>query len=78
VSWATGTFEALNCSTVGGVIPGGRIRRIVCPTAVIWAMAPPISTPGWKYTLMIPIPSIACDSMRSMSPTVVENARSLM
>jgi hypothetical protein len=42
----TGTFEALNWMTLGGWIPGGAPRRMVLLTAVIWAMAPPISVPG--------------------------------
>ena len=48
MSCATGTFEALNWMTFGGVIPGGVMRRIVAETEEICAMAAPMSVPGWK------------------------------
>ena len=48
VSWATGTLEALNWTSVGGCIPGGAMRRMVLESAPICAMAPPMSVPGWK------------------------------
>lgn len=61
----------------GAWIPGGMIRSTVCATELIWAMAPPTSAPGWKYTLIMPIPANDSDSMCSMPFTVVEKARSL-
>jgi hypothetical protein len=48
VSCATGTFVALNWITLGGVMPGGAMRRIVLDTEEICAMAAPMSVPGWK------------------------------
>ena len=78
MSCATGTFEALNWMMFGGVMPGGRMRVMVFVTDAICAMAAPRSVPGWKYTRSSPMPGMDCDSMRSMPPTVVENARSEM
>ncbi len=46
VIWATGTFEALNWMTTGGVIPGGVMRKMVFVTEEICAMAAPMSVPG--------------------------------
>jgi hypothetical protein len=48
VSCATGTFDALNWITLGGVMPGGVMRRIVALTELICAIAAPMSVPGWK------------------------------
>ena len=48
VSCATGTLEALNWITLGGCMPGGMMRRTVLDTDAIWAMAAPMSAPGWK------------------------------
>ncbi len=57
---------------------GGRMRRTVEDTLVIWAIAAPMSVSGSKYTLSIPIPDRDCDSMRLIPFTVVDMARSLM
>ena len=56
----------------GGCMPGGASRSKVLETAPIWAIAAPISVPGWKYTFMTPTPGIDCDSTRSIPLTVVE------
>ena len=45
---------------------------------VIWATAASILAPGWKNTLTTLTPCIDCDSMCSISLTVVVIARSLM
>ena len=34
--------------TLGGVMPGGVMRRMVDDTDEICAMAAPMSAPGWK------------------------------
>src|SRR3954470_20866681 len=77
-SWRIGTLEALYCRISGGVVPGGNVRRSVCEMAVICAIDVPICAPGWKNTLMTETPDIDCDSMCSMSFTVVVNARSVV
>jgi hypothetical protein len=62
----------------GGVMPGGKMRRMVPLMALICAMDAPRSVPWWKNTLTSPMPGMQFDSMRSMPLTVVEYARSLM
>ena len=57
--------------TSGGVVPGGSWRSSVCETAVTWATARSIRAPGWKKTLTTATPRSDCDSMCSMSLTVV-------
>src|SRR5437660_12721568 len=73
-----GTLDAENCRINGGVVPVGNTRRIVWLIAVTCATAASIRTPGWKKTLITEIPDTDCDSMCSMSLTVVVMARSLM
>jgi len=73
-----GTFEALNRMIRGGEPPGGSTRVIVWLMAVTWATAASMLVPGWKKTLMTPTPVNDCDSMCSMSFTVVVIARSLI
>ncbi|MNP52899.1 hypothetical protein D3C76_1473230 [compost metagenome] len=60
----------------GGVMPAGICLSTVCDTAVTWALAVRISTLGWKKILTMPMPGNDCDSMCSMSLTVVLKARS--
>src|SRR5580658_7701767 len=62
----------------GGVTPGGRLRTLAWQMAVICAMAMSIFTFGWKNTLITPMPLSDCDSMCSMSLTVVVIPRSLL
>ena len=78
VSCATGTFDALNRTMTGGVMPGGMIRLAVSITDEICAIAPPMSLPGSNQTLRMPRPLIDCESMREMPLTVLDMARSLM
>ena len=61
----------------GGVMPGGSCRSCVCETAVTCAIAWTTFALGWKNTLMTAMPSSDCDSMCSMSSTVVVSARSV-
>ena len=72
-----GTLEALNWRTSGGVVPGGSCRSCVCAMAVTCATALATLTLGWKKILMTPMPFSDCDSMCSMSFTVVVSERSL-
>src|ERR1700722_14269952 len=60
----------------GGVVPTGNWRTVVCPMAVICAMAPCTFVPGRKNTLITPRPYTDWDSMCSMSLTVVVIPRS--
>src|SRR5208283_23643 len=60
----------------GGRVPLGIRRSIAWLIAVTWAVALAMFTPGWKYTLMRPTPLNDCDSMCSMSLTVVVIERS--
>src|SRR5579862_6085628 len=77
VTCATGTFDALDWITYGGVIPGGMALIAVCDDDTIWAIAVAMSVPGWKYTLTSPTPYSDCDSMREMPLTVEDMFRSL-
>ena len=61
---------------IGGVTPGGNCFRMVCEIAVTCACAALMLTVGWKKTLTTPVPGSDCDSMCSMSLTVVDSARS--
>ena len=62
----------------GGIEPGGRERNCTWQMAVTWATATPMLTVGWKKILMIAMPLSDCDSMCSMSLTVVVMPRSLL
>ena len=53
-------------------------RRWTWLMAVTWATALPMLTWGWKKILMRPMPLSDCDSMCSMSLTVVVMPRSLL
>ncbi len=75
---STGTLEALYWMMNGGVEPGGRLRNCTWQIAVTWATALPMFTCGWKKILMTPMPLSDCDSMCSMSLTVVVMPRSLL
>src|SRR5579862_6678088 len=76
VNWATGTFDAFDCTTYGGLIPGGIALMEVCDDATICAIAVAMFVPGWKYTLTRPTPYSDWDSMREIPFTVEERPRS--
>ena len=57
-------------------MPGGMIRRTVWLIALTCATPASTFAPGWKNTLMTLTPLSDCDSMCSMSLTVVVIARS--
>ena len=61
----------------GGVVPGGNCRNWVCEIAVICAIAFSIFACGWKNTFTTAIPFRDCDSLCSMSSTVVVRVRSV-
>ena len=63
--------------TSGGVMPGGSWRTCVCSDATTCAIAVWMFAVGWKNTLMIVMPASDCDSMCSMSLTVVVRPRSV-
>ena len=63
--------------TNGGTAPGGSERNCTWLIAVTSATAMPMSTCGWKKILMMARPISDCDSMCSMSLTVVVMPRSL-
>ena len=75
---ATCTLVALKRRMTGGWIPGGMTRVAVSELEVIWAMAPPMSASGSKYTRSMPVPLIIVDSMCVMPDTEVDMLRSLM
>jgi hypothetical protein len=75
-SWITGMLDAEYLMTSGGVTPGGNWRSIVCSIAVTCAIAVWMFAFGWKKTLISEIPASDCDSMCSMSLTVVVRLRS--
>jgi hypothetical protein len=62
--------------TSGGAVPGGRDRTWVCEMAVTWATADEMLACGWKKILTTEMPDRVCDSMCSMSLTVVVSPRS--
>ena len=64
--------------TSGGVVPVGSWRNIVCTMAVTCDCAVCMLAEGWKKTLITPTPLSDCDSMCSISFTVVVMARSEM
>src|SRR5216683_3040212 len=47
----------------GGCVPGGIRRKIVCETAVTWAIAESMRTFGWKKMRITETPANVCDSM---------------
>jgi len=70
-------LEAEYLITSGGVMPGGIWRTIACTEEVTWASAVWMLASGWKNTLITAMPASDCDSMCSMSLTVVVSERSL-
>src|SRR5437867_3046767 len=60
----------------GGVMPAGSWRRIVCETAVTWALAVSRLAFGCKKILTIAWPLTVVDSRCSMLSTVVVRTRS--
>jgi hypothetical protein len=76
-SWITGTLDAENLSTSGGVMPGGSWRTCDCMIDTTCASAVWMFAVGWKNTLMTVMPASERDSMCSMSLTVVVRPRSL-
>ena len=73
---STGTEDASNARTKGGVIPSGSCLITVCEMAVTCAWAAATSVPGWKKILTMPLPYSDWLSMCSMPLTVVVKARS--
>ena len=57
-------------------MPAGIDFRMVCEIAVTCACAALMLTPGWKKIFTTPTPDSDCDSMCSMSLTVVVSTRS--
>src|ERR1700716_3461367 len=76
-SWMIGTVEASYARMKGGVAPGGRLRKAVCDTPVIWEYDRTGSALGWKKYLTTEMPLSDCDSVCSMSLTVVCAVRSV-
>ncbi len=72
-----GMLEAEYLITSGGVMPGGSWRSCACETDTICASAVWMLAVGWKKTLMMETPLSDCDSMCSMSLTVVVRLRSV-
>ncbi len=64
-------MEALYARMNGGVVPGGACRSSDCDTPVIWAYDRSSLTFGWKKYLTTAMPGSDCDSVCSMSLTVV-------
>src|SRR5213595_422578 len=60
----------------GGFVPGGSLRSADCEIDVICATAASVFVPGWKKILTTEIPRSVCDSICSMSLTVVVRPRS--
>src|SRR5580692_8546060 len=62
----------------GGVVPGGKLRNCTWLIAEISATALATFTCGWKKILMTAMPFSDCDSICSMSLTVVVMPRSAL
>jgi len=75
-SWITGMLDAEYLITSGGEMPGGNCRSCVWPIATTCASAVWMFAFGWKNTLITVMPASDCDSMCSMSLTVVVRLRS--
>ena len=71
-----GVVDAVYWMISGGVVPGGRLRTVVCTMAVACASAVWMFACGWKKILMTPTPFTDCDSMCSMLLTVMVMPRS--
>jgi len=71
-----GILEALYRTMNGENMFGGMMRRTVCDVAVICATPASTRAFGWKNTLITDTPGSDCDSMCSISLTVVVKARS--
>src|SRR4051812_31486088 len=71
LNWRIGTLEASYFRMPGGNIPGGSVRRIVCESAVICAIAISTFAFGCRNTRITETPLYEVDSMCSMSLTVV-------
>ena len=71
-----GTLEALKVMINGGVVPAGNCLSWVWDWPAICAIAMLIFTPGWKNTFMTAMPFNDCDSMCSISLTMVVKLRS--
>ncbi len=63
--------------TSGGVAPGGICFSCACSTATVCAIAVWMLAFGCRNSLMTVMPASDCDSMCSMSLTVVVRLRSL-
>jgi hypothetical protein len=72
-----GTLEALKRNRKGGKSPGGRTRSTDCVEAEICARAISMRASGWKNRRITLTPFTDCDSICSMSLTVVVKPRSL-
>ncbi len=77
-SCTTGMLEAEYLITSGGVMPGGSCFNCACSIAVTCASAVWMLALGWKKILMTAMPGSVCDSMCSMSDTVVVRLRSFV
>jgi hypothetical protein len=75
-NWMTGMLDAEYLMMSGGRMPGGSWRSADCSWETICATAVGMLAPGWKNTLMTAMPFSDCDSMCSMSLTVVVRLRS--
>src|ERR1700720_3517063 len=71
------TLGAEYSMTRGGVDPAGKERRIVWQTAATWASAVWMLADGRKNILTTATPFRDCDSMCSISFTVVGRTRSV-
>src|SRR5215471_2458880 len=60
----------------GGLVPGGSLRSADCEIDEICATAASVLVPGWKKILTTEMPRSVCDSICSMSLTVVVRPRS--
>ena len=76
-SCTTGMLLAEYLMMSGGVMPGGSWRSCACMMDTTCAMAVGMFAVGWKKTLMTETPASDCDSMCSMSLTVVVRPRSV-
>ena len=69
-----GTLEGLDWTMIGGTVPAGIRRKIVCEMAVTWESARSMFTPGWNRSRTIATPLMVSERSSSTSSTLLSEA----
>ena len=73
-SWMNGPLEGLDWTMIGGTVPAGIRRKIVCEMAVTWESARSMFTPGWNRSRTIATPLMVSERSSSTSSTLLSEA----